>query len=142
MSEFAASKSQVRALTLCGLTSDGTARHAAAVLAAAGFPADGVPAGHTFRSAAKLSDAEYRALFVPDALTALMAPVPETTEARQARERAELDARKAARKAASRAWARGEYAPPEDEEDADMRERALAGRPRALGLIEGEGSGA
>ena len=62
MAETPSSKSQNRTMRLYSLTSDGTYMHAASVLQASGLPADGLPAGHTWRSAGKLSDAELRGL--------------------------------------------------------------------------------
>jgi hypothetical protein len=52
------SKSQKRALTLVGLAPAATYDAAATALDAANFRRDGIPTGHTWRSAAKLSDAE------------------------------------------------------------------------------------
>lgn len=59
MSQTPASKSQIRAASLCSVKIDYTDYTAAgAALEAAGINSAGLPAGHTWRSAAKLSDAD------------------------------------------------------------------------------------
>ena len=71
MAEFPASQTQSRVADLFGLTNDGTRDHVEAVLEAAGLPADGCPAGMTWRDVKKLSDDELRAaLPTPTNLTA------------------------------------------------------------------------
>jgi hypothetical protein len=62
MSETPISKSQIRALKVRGLGVATTYEQAAAILENALLPRDGVPDGHTWRSAAKLSDQELSAL--------------------------------------------------------------------------------
>ena len=52
------SKSQARAMKLAGLPAADSYAAAAATLKAAGFEADGIPMGHTWRTAAKLDDSE------------------------------------------------------------------------------------
>lgn len=56
--ETPTSKSQIRAMKLAGLMSVEGYEAAAAALESAGFIRDGIPAGQTWRSAAKLSDAD------------------------------------------------------------------------------------
>lgn len=51
-----ASKSQLRALGILGLSAYETYDHAAAALEANGYRKDGIPMGLKFRDAAKLSD--------------------------------------------------------------------------------------
>ena len=62
MSKTPISKSQQRAMRLLGLTAVDSYDDAAAALENAraypGYERDGVPAGHTWRTAAKLTDAE------------------------------------------------------------------------------------
>lgn len=58
MAEYPISKSQARLTSILNLTTDGTANHAARVLEAAGYSPDAVPAGGTWRTAAKLTDDE------------------------------------------------------------------------------------
>ena len=62
MSETPISKSQIRALKIRGLGVVSTYEQAAQILENALLPRDGVPDGHTWRSAAKLSDQELSAL--------------------------------------------------------------------------------
>ena len=57
MADFPISKSQSRLLSLLNLTANDYT-DAAQQLQARGFEADGIPAGHDWRSAKKLSDAE------------------------------------------------------------------------------------
>lgn len=52
------SKSQARLMTLAGITSDDNYSAACEALIEAGFSGSGVPAGGTWRTAAKLTDAE------------------------------------------------------------------------------------
>lgn len=58
MSKTPISKSQKRAMNLLGLTMADGYHATAAVLEAAGYYRDGIPARHTWRTAAKLSDAD------------------------------------------------------------------------------------
>ena len=58
MSTTPISKSQTRALALVGIPQVDEYRQAAQALEAAGYQPDGIPAGQTWRSAAKLNDAE------------------------------------------------------------------------------------
>lgn len=62
MSETPISKSQIRALKVRSLGVAPTYEQAARILENALLPRDGVPDGHTWRSAAKLSDQELSAL--------------------------------------------------------------------------------
>ena len=58
------SKSQTRAMKLAGLTTVDTYEAAASALETARYRKDGVPQGHTWRTAAKLSDADLLAAIV------------------------------------------------------------------------------
>ena len=58
MSKTPISKSQKRAMELLGLASVDGYSEAASALEAAGCCRDGIPAGQTWRTAAKLSDAD------------------------------------------------------------------------------------
>lgn len=58
MAEYPISKSQARLTSILNLSTDGTANHAARVLEAAGYSPDAVPAGGTWRTAARLTDDE------------------------------------------------------------------------------------
>lgn len=58
MRETAASKSQKRALRVLDLADAETYAEAASILESAGVYRDGIPVGHTWRTAAKLSDSE------------------------------------------------------------------------------------
>lgn len=83
-----ASKSQQRAASLLGVTIDADDYTASgAALEAAGIPASGVPAGHTWRTAGKLDDA---------ALLSALGASPATTHASDSL---------AARQAAPATWA-------------------------------------
>ena len=62
MSETPVRKSQIRALNVMGLGTASGYEQAAQILEDALLPRDGVPDGHTWRSAAKLSDQELSAL--------------------------------------------------------------------------------
>ena len=76
------SKSQQRLTQLLSIQTDGTYDMAARALDAAGLPKDGIPSGHTWRTAGKLSDAELLAL-LPTLQAA--APVATASEARAER---------------------------------------------------------
>ncbi len=52
------SKSQIRAAKLAGITVNDSYADAKKALEAAGLEGDGIPAGYTWRTAAKLSDAD------------------------------------------------------------------------------------
>lgn len=65
MSETPISKSQIRALRVKELGSPSGYEQAAQILENALLPRDGVPDGHTWRSAAKLSDEQLSALLQP-----------------------------------------------------------------------------
>jgi len=58
MADTPISKSQARALVVLGLSSASDYNSAASALENAGFPSDGVPAGHNWRTAKKLNDDE------------------------------------------------------------------------------------
>lgn len=58
MAEYPISKTQARLCGLLNLQHDGTDNMAARLLEAAGMPPNGQPAGHTWRTCAKLSDAD------------------------------------------------------------------------------------
>jgi hypothetical protein len=60
MADTPISKSQVRALIVLGLYASSDYNSAASALENAGFPADGVPCGHTWRTAKKLNDDQLR----------------------------------------------------------------------------------
>ena len=63
MSKTPISKTQIRALAILGLSTvavDGY-KEAGAILEIANAPFDGIPAGHNWRSAAKLTDEQFRA---------------------------------------------------------------------------------
>ena len=61
------SKSQTRAMSLLGLVSADSYEAAASALETAGYRRDGIPAGQTWRSAAKMSDTELvAAIAVPE----------------------------------------------------------------------------
>lgn len=90
--EFPTSASQDRMLALFGLTCDGTTLHAQSVLAAAGLPANGIPAGLTPQKAKKLADADLISMF-PQAAATDTAAVEAAAAAEVARERAERNAR-------------------------------------------------
>lgn len=55
------SKSQARALRILGLAATDSYKVAATSLENAGYRPDGIPQGHTYRTAAKLSDADLTA---------------------------------------------------------------------------------
>lgn len=65
MSETPVSKSQARALKVKGLGTASRYEQASQILENALLPRDGVPSGHTWRSAAKLSDEQLSALLQP-----------------------------------------------------------------------------
>jgi hypothetical protein len=60
-----ASKQQRRVARLLGLEIEDSYDYAGKALALAGVSADGIPYGHTWRTAAKLSDAELLVSFLP-----------------------------------------------------------------------------
>lgn len=91
------SRSQRRACTLLNIAHDQTYHGAATTLSAAGLPADGLPDGHTWRSAAQLSDDALRALLVPAHPAMRPSCAQDTTPriswAREAKDRALLSRR-------------------------------------------------
>ena len=58
MSNTPTSKSQTRAIAILGLGASDSYQSAASTLENAGYRPDGIPQGHTWRAAAKLSDAD------------------------------------------------------------------------------------
>ena len=68
MSRTPASKTQIRAMALLGMTPNSDyERAAAAISARLGYGVSEIPAGHSWRSVAKLSDADYLALLGTEA---------------------------------------------------------------------------
>ena len=61
MSKTPISKTQIRALAILGLPTMDGYKEAGALLETANAPFDGIPAGHNWRSAAKLTDEQFRA---------------------------------------------------------------------------------
>ena len=72
------SKSQIRAFRLAGIPLTSSYDLAATILESAGLMRDGIPAGHTWRSAAKIPDSQL--------LSAIARPEPldESSDARPA----------------------------------------------------------
>lgn len=111
MATTIASKAQSRAMRLLSIESDGTYEHSAGVLASAGYPADGVPSQHTWRSAGKLSDEELTALLRAECtMHSYAASTADTrTHAERVADRKEaIHARRVARAESFQAWIRGD----------------------------------
>ena len=116
--DFDPSASQQRAISLFGLTFDGTHAGAKAVLTAAGLTENGLPNGLTPARAKKLSDDELRAAFgvaVTDAETASAAGLAAVQARRDelAAEASRWHQVHRERRDAANAFARGEYVPAE-----------------------------
>ena len=111
MATTMASKAQSRAMRLLSIESDGTYEHTSGVLAAAGYPADGVPSQHTWRSAAKLSDTDLVALLRAECTKqsyAASSADTRTHDQRVADRKESIHAARVARAASFDAWVRGD----------------------------------
>lgn len=98
MSDAPVSATQLRVCKLFGFQEPQTYAHAAAILTAAGLPADGVPAGETWRSVKKLTDEQLRAaLPQPQAAEPVNWPTGEERRLAAIERRRQYEERRAAR---------------------------------------------